>query len=160
MIEEQARVVEVSGDDAWVEVERKSVCGSCEAKKGCGTGALTTVLGRRNDPLRVKNSLAALPGDWVVLGLNESSLLKGAAAMYLLPLLGLFFTSGIAQLVFGFPEQHSIVLGVVGFIAVLFWVRKHFRNLSKDDRYQPIMLKKTAPGVSVTVPRFGLDKAG
>lgn len=160
MIEEQARVIDLAGDDAWVAVERKSVCGSCDAKKGCGTGVLTTVLGHRNDSLRVKNALGARPGDWVVLGIKESALLKGAAAMYLAPLLGLFLVSGLAQFLFRLSEPLSIASGIAAFVAVLFWVRSHFRKLASDPRYQPIMLKQTEAGVSVKVARFDLNRTG
>jgi sigma-E factor negative regulatory protein RseC len=76
MIEENALVVVTEGEDAWVETSRRSSCGSCEAK-GCGTGALSQVLGRRRQRLRVKNPIAAVVGEQVVLGITESALIKG-----------------------------------------------------------------------------------
>lgn len=160
MIEEQARIVAVEGEDAWVAVDRKSVCGSCDAKKGCGTGVLTGILGRRNAPLRVRNTLGLKSGDWVTLGVNEGAILKGAVAMYLAPLLGLFIVSAIAQFLLGFSEPMAITAGLAAFVAVLVWVKVHFRKLEALPQYQPAMIRQTQTGVSVKVSRFDLNQPG
>ena len=78
MIEESGMVVAVKGDFAWIESERKSTCGACAVRKGCGTAAIARVLGQRRTRLRVVNSVHAGVGDDVVVGISESGLVRGS----------------------------------------------------------------------------------
>jgi sigma-E factor negative regulatory protein RseC len=90
MIEETGQVVDVEGEFAWVESERSSTCGSCAVRQGCGTGAIARVLGRRRVRLRVLNRIGARTGDYVVIGVPGSGLVRGSLAVYAVPLSGLF----------------------------------------------------------------------
>jgi positive regulator of sigma E activity len=89
MIEERAEVVACEGRFAWVQTQRASTCGSCAANKGCGTATLAKVLGQRRTRVRVLNDARAVAGEQVVIGLSEQALVRGALAVYLVPLLGL-----------------------------------------------------------------------
>jgi len=94
MIEETGQIVDVEGAFAWVETERSSTCGSCAVRQGCGTGAIAKVLGQRRVRLRVLNRIEARVGDYVVIGVSESGLLRGSLAVYAVPLSGLFAGAG------------------------------------------------------------------
>lgn len=144
MIEEAAHLVEIDGDYAWVETERRSSCSSCSAK-GCGTGALSKVFGRRSQRLKVLNPIGAKAGDEVVLGIHEQALLKGSVAVYIMPLLGMLagalLGEGLAPQWGSDSEALSIVLGLLGLAAGFFWLQRYNRGLSRDPRFIPVILR-------------------
>lgn len=114
MIEEQAIVVALQGDRALVQTQRRSTCSGCAARSSCGTGMLSRLVGRRYAELSVPNEIGLQIGDRVVLGLSERGLVRGALAMYTLPLLGLFAGGMLGQTGFGGSEIMAIAGAVVG----------------------------------------------
>jgi sigma-E factor negative regulatory protein RseC len=160
MVEENALVVATEGDEAWVETSRRSSCGSCEAK-GCGTGALSRVLGRRSQRLRVKNPIAAQAGDAVVLGIPESTLLLGSLMVYLVPLLallagGLLGEALAAQLALA-QEGTSILFALVALAGSFLWLRRFNRRAAADERFTAVILRRADGSGSATVS-FNLVK--
>ncbi len=157
MIEETALVVECNGAQAWVETQRSSTCGSCAARKDCGTGALSKVLGRKTVHLRVLNRIDAKPGEEVVVGLNEGALVRGSIVVYILPLLCLFLFALLgqflaAQLKFDSTQLASIFFGGIGLALGMLWVRRFSMKISQNPRYQPVILRRAASGHSVPRP--------
>ena len=57
MIEEQAQVVEIIGNQIILQGQTQSACGSCSASKGCGTSVLSKVVGRKFTRFQVENKL-------------------------------------------------------------------------------------------------------
>jgi sigma-E factor negative regulatory protein RseC len=150
-IEEQGIVV--LADEAWatVRVERKSTCGSCSARSGCGNGVLSEVLGRRALDLRVPNGNGLRPGDRVTLGVRDRALVSGAFVMYLLPLVGLMLVPiALGWLVPGLADGLLILAGGAGFALGLFGVRRWLR--SQGQRFQPVLLGWQPAGSHVTPP--------
>lgn len=153
MIEENARVVAVEGDVAWVETRRNSVCGSCAANKGCGTTALAKVVGVKYTRLRVLNAIAAKAGDEVVIGIEENALVRGSLAMYAVPIVLLLVFAGLGdalnnQMQITTSETVSVVSGLLGLAGGFFWVSRYAGKISHDGRYQPVMLRKAVASVS------------
>jgi sigma-E factor negative regulatory protein RseC len=156
MIEETAWVVEREGDYVWVEAERKSTCGQCAARKGCGTGALANVLGRRPMRMKARNTVDARTGDQVIIGLQESALIKGSIAVYLLPLVAMMVAAMLGQGLapqFGFAgtDKAGIVSGMVGLGLGFLWVWRFGRSIGNDERYQATTLRRVpgyVPGVA------------
>ena len=155
MIEENALVVKVEEDGvAWVETARASACGGCAEQQGCGTSALASVLGRRQAAVQVLNTIGAVAGDRVVIGVSESGLLRGSLAVYAAPLAGLFagaltgyfLSTGAPQ---GRADLWSLLLGVTGFVVALFWLRRFSRSTGHGGCYQPVILRYALP-VSVS----------
>ncbi len=146
MIEETGQVVEVSGDYAWVETEPATSCGSCSARTGCGTSVLATLFGRRRAPVRALNRAGARAGEQVVIGISESSLVRGSLAVYLAPLVCLLAGAvagryaGMA-LLSGHAELTSIAGAVTGLLAGLAWLRFFSQASGRDERYQPVVLR-------------------
>jgi sigma-E factor negative regulatory protein RseC len=88
MIEEEAIVAEIeAGGRVWVEKARQSACGSCA--QPCATASVADYFDKTRRRWAVASPIELRPGDRVVLGLPEDALVKGALAVYLLPLLGL-----------------------------------------------------------------------
>ncbi len=151
MIEESALVVECQDEYAWVETQRKSTCSSCSASKGCGTGALSKVLGNKTARMRVLNRIGARVGEEVIVGVSEGALVQGSLAVYIVPLLGLFLFALLgqalaSQLEFESTESLSIVFGLIGLALGAFWVRRFSVKISQDPRYQPVIVRRVSQG--------------
>jgi sigma-E factor negative regulatory protein RseC len=146
MIEETGRVVEVQGDYAWVETVPATTCDSCSARKGCGTSVLASVFGRRRSPVRALNRAGARAGEQVVIGISESSLVRGSLAVYMVPLAGLLVGTLAGRhlgmdLLPGHAEFASIVGAVAGLLAGLAWLRFFSHASDRDERYQPVVVR-------------------
>jgi sigma-E factor negative regulatory protein RseC len=152
MIEEPAHVVYTEGEYAWVETERRSSCGSCSAK-GCGTGALSKILGRRSQRLKVLNPIDAKQGDDVVLGIREQDLLKGSLAVYIVPLLamlaGALLGEGLAPQWGSDSEALSLLGGVLGLASGFLWLHYYNRGLSRDERLMAVILRASVANPTV-----------
>lgn len=143
MIEETALVVETEDGFAWLEAQRKTACGQCAVQKGCGTGVLSKVVGKRITRIKALNEVQAQVGESVIVGLSESSLLKSAFVNYLVPLFLMFAGALIARFVFGPVAEPFIVIGALAGLAFSLWViRKFADHVKHDQRYQPIVLRK------------------
>ncbi len=145
MIEESGCIVELEGDYAWVETARRSSCSSCSAKGGgCGTGALSEVLGARSQRLRVRNELHAENGERVLLGIEESALLRGSLAVYIVPLLALMGGALLGEaLASGVGGEWPALLGAgLGMGLALAWLRRFNHRAGANPRYQPRMLRR------------------
>ncbi|MEN8169593.1 MAG: SoxR reducing system RseC family protein [Pseudomonadota bacterium] len=160
MIEESALVVATEGEDAWVETSRRSSCGSCEAK-GCGTGTLSQVLGRRSQRLRVKNPIAAVAGERVVLGISESALIKGSLAVYLVPLLALMSGGLLGELMASQlmmqGEGITILFALASLGLSLLWLRRFNRRAVNDTRFNAAILRRVDVSISENIS-FNLNK--
>lgn len=162
MIEEFAEVVKVKQDCIVVEVQRQSACGTCAVNKGCGTAVLDKVLGRKRNFLelaygekqRADNQIQV--GDSVLLGLPERALVKGSAAVYVIPLFLMIIFSLLGEVV---AEQMAVVnvdsvsvcFAIIGLLIALFWLRIFSRRVSADAQYQPRVLRKVMPRASLLI---------
>lgn len=147
MIEEHARVVEVQGDIAWVETQRKGSCGTCSASTGCGTATLSKVVGRRRARVQVLNRIGAGVGEEVMIGIPERVLLKGSFAVYAVPLLAMLVSAWIGVAVAGaaqeLKELLSTLFGLGGLAAGFVWLKGYAGKIGQDALYQPIILRRT-----------------
>jgi len=96
----EAKVVEVSGSDVWVEVPgRAPACGSCKSPDECQTGLLGLSAGTRR--YRVANHLGVRVGDRVSLSVADGTVWRVSLASYVLPLLFAMVGAAIGQSVAG-----------------------------------------------------------
>ena len=143
MIEERARVISVDRGHAWVETQRQSTCGSCAVNKGCGTSVLAKVLGKRRSRVRAIDSVGVNLGDEVMVGIEESALVRGSIAIYTAPLIGMLALALLASGLWPDAGEPLVVLaGVGGFALGLAWIRLFSRRVSLDPRYQPVILRR------------------
>jgi sigma-E factor negative regulatory protein RseC len=150
MLEETALVVEVDGSGVWVETRRQSTCGTCSAQKGCGTAALAKVMGQRRNRVRVLSELPLRRGDRVVIGIRENALVRGSLAVYAVPLVlllgGAVSGTVLAQsLRLENADLASVLLGMGGLAAGLWWLKRFTRRIRDDRDFQPVVLRKLAP---------------
>lgn len=150
MITENATVVEIEGDQTWIQTQRKSTCGQCSASKGCGTSVLAKVVGNKFSKMKAINKIDAQVGDEVVVGLTEKSILKGAFMAYLSPLLYLFLFSFVGQFISNILQYNNnefltIAFAIFGFYFGMRQLQRFSVLISKDENYQPVILKKSNP---------------
>lgn len=147
LLKEKAFIVDVENGSAWVETQRKTSCGSCQARKSCGTSVLQKVVGNKRNILKVNNPENFSIGDEVILGLQEKALVKGSFLLYALPLLSMFGVAFIAFLLFQsvdaeFTEGFSILFSLFG-LGVGFWyVALSSRRLADNMNYQATILER------------------
>ena len=151
MIEEHGLIVALEGDSAWVETRRRSACGSCESEQGCGTALLAQALGNRTVRVRADNTLGAGLGEQVVLGLDETAMVRASLVLYLIPLLGLLIgaalgTAGAERWLSGHAELTSIITGSLGLIGGLLWGRRFGLRAQQSRRYQAVVIRRLADG--------------
>jgi len=146
MIEEQAQVVEIKGDQLILQAQTQSACGSCAASKGCGTSVLSKVVGRKFTHFQADNNVNANVGDTVVVGIAEDALLKGSLMMYIIPVLGMLVFALLAEVFFNAAMQSrdlmialSSVLGLVFGALISKW---YFSRQSSASQFSPVVLRK------------------
>ncbi len=100
---------------------RESACsGDCHKCAGCGAAKQTMLF-------EAKNAIGARPGDMVVVESDTASVLKGAALLYVLPLLT-FLTGYIAgENLWG----RGILVGIAAFVAGVLPIKLYDRHLAK-----------------------------
>lgn len=144
MIEETARVAHVQGRRVWISAIERSACGSC-AQGGCSTRVLAKMLPRRD--LEVDSALPLSPGDLVVVGIDESALLKSSLMLYIFPLLSLFCGAALAQWVaqaLGSPagETWAVVGAAIGLFTSLLGLRLWLNTWGIAHVVRPVVLRK------------------
>jgi sigma-E factor negative regulatory protein RseC len=146
MIEESAQVISSEGEFVWVETQRQSTCGGCAANQACGTSVLAKILGRRRTRVRALSRDRVQVGERVVIGIDESALIRGSLAVYAVPLGTLLAGAVVGDLL----SQHwllsgeslTLVLGGGGLVAGLLWLKGFTRRIRSDSRYQPVVLRR------------------
>ncbi len=93
MLEQQALVTRTDGRTVVVKSLQSSACGHCLQKDSCATTHYAHLLPNREMPLI--SHLALQAGDKVVVGIEESQLLRASLLMYLFPLLVLLAVVGL-----------------------------------------------------------------
>ncbi len=143
MIEERGTVVAVEEGFVWLETQRRSSCGGCQASGSCGAATLAKLWPDRRNRARALSEPGLRPGDEVIVGLAEGALLRGALLVYLLPLALLLAGALLGQIVFaGAGEEPVVALGVVGLGLGFLAVRVLSRRLQCDTRFQPVVLRR------------------
>jgi sigma-E factor negative regulatory protein RseC len=97
MIEEQAIVIKASKEHVTLEVVRTKPCGLCGQVRGCGNSIWGKIFSHQSGLIETRNNLNAKLGDVVILGIDETLMLKGSLMLYGVPLLLMFLGMTIAN---------------------------------------------------------------
>jgi sigma-E factor negative regulatory protein RseC len=117
MIEEQAIVIKASKDRVTLEVVRSAPCGLCGQVRGCGNSIWGKIFSHQSGHIETRNDLNAKLGDIVILGIDETLMLKSSLMLYGVPL----FTMFLGMLVFNHLAKEMVELyTLIGAIAGLF----------------------------------------
>ncbi len=146
MLTETGRVVAIEDDGLWVETIRKSTCGTCAARSGCGHGLLNRITDGSRSFIRVlpgEQSLAdCRVDDEVVISIPEEVILRGSLVAYVMPLLCML--AGAAGAVRWLPGGEDVLaaLGAIGGLALGFGLlRLHGRRHRDDTAFQPVLVE-------------------
>jgi sigma-E factor negative regulatory protein RseC len=135
-------VVNVDEDFAYVETQRQSACGGCNSQEGCGTSALSTVLGGKPTRFKVINGVGAKVGDSVVIGLEEKALLKSSLIAYLFPVIGLVLGVAVALLLIPQAGDGATVIGAAaGLLAGFVGLKQVNSRNGNSLEYMPVILR-------------------
>ena len=145
MIEEHAIVTKSAGTVATLEIERRTACGLCGQKRGCGNATWGKMLGHDSHDFTAENQINAQVGDSVVVGIDEQAVLNSAFFLYVVPLVGLLIGTLVADYLF--KNQFYVILGaVLGLVLGFLWVKGHLIGHDKSGeafskKYQAIILR-------------------
>jgi len=120
LIESPARIKRIDGHTAWVVSEAPTSCGAC-AGKGCGSSVFARFWHADEAEYPVANPIGAAPGDAVVNGLPDGSLLHAAVAGYGFPLAALLVCAALGTAIFG--EPGAVFGGLSGLVLSMFWLK-------------------------------------
>lgn len=148
MLETEGVVVKLGADGAYVETTRASSCGTCSSQQSCGTSSLSQLLGGNTKPFKVLNPIGAAVGEHVVIGLEESALLRSSLLSYALPLLllmaGALLGNQIAPASVA-KDLYSVGgsgLGLAVGFAALKWATT---KAGGHKLFQPVILRRAFP---------------
>lgn len=111
MLEQTALVTKTAPDGIWVQaVEPAGGCGSCGGQ-GCSTRRLAELFQRKPRHFLVDCDLSLSPGDRIVVGIADGSVLRGSFRAYGVPLLLMLLGALLAQIVQ--PGDASAVVGML-----------------------------------------------
>ena len=152
MMEELAKVV--ASDNGWVrvEVELKSACNHCTSSQSCGTSAVAKAFSVKTQQFSIASDESFEAGELLKLGLPESVILKAAALVYLLPLLGFFSFAtlgNVAALLTQFStDAVTIVFGSFG--GGIAWYIGRYLAKRIEHEAQPVIVSRLGAQVSLT----------
>ncbi|MDP3678021.1 MAG: SoxR reducing system RseC family protein [Methylotenera sp.] len=146
MIEEYAIVTERVDNLALIEIERRTACGLCGQKRGCGNATWGKLLGHKSQTIRAKNEIGAKVGDSVVVGIDERALLSTVFYLYIVPLLSMLIAAVLADITFD-NEFYVILAAASGLVLGLLWVKGHLRGYGDashaySSQYQAVILRQ------------------
>lgn len=86
MMEQEAIVARIEGDQAYVEVAGAgSGCGRCHEDGGCQSGVLGQIFRHGPRQFRIANTIGAVPGEHVVIFAADGAMLRATLVAYLVP---------------------------------------------------------------------------
>lgn len=150
MLKETVRIVETFAESdgsqwALAEIQRRGLCGTCQAEGSCSTNLLAEFFANRvQHRLKLLNTLNAKQGDYITIGLLETTFLKSALLVYLFPII-LMFVAGISAQTF-FAPLSDLWVGIAslsGFGIGLLISYLINQRANKNPNYQPIMLESS-----------------
>lgn len=152
MLFESGRVVAVESGFVWVETLRRSTCGSCAARAGCGQRLLNRQEGGGRGLIRALSGdgLKAADcrvNDRVEIALPEDVILLGSTIVYALPIVSMLLAVALASAVTGgTSDAASVAAAVAGLAAGLGLVRWHAFAHRDNPRIQPVLQRRLSAG--------------
>lgn len=133
---ESGRVLALDAEHVWVETVRKSSCGTCQARSGCGQSLLQSMHPERSDSLRLirQDSLCAdlKIGDTVDFSVPDHLISRSAALLYLMPLLLMLLAVIVVENA-GFSD---VLVAAAGMATLALGFMASHLYFSRDDQQQ------------------------
>ncbi|MDA0423652.1 SoxR reducing system RseC family protein [Stutzerimonas frequens] len=142
MIEEIAVVSAVEADSVRVTAARTSACAQCASKSNCSQGVLSQWGQGKTVEIEILNpdALPVRPGQQVMIGLEEDSLVRASLLVYLLPL-ALLVVGALLGAALELMEWQQVVLAMLSMAVGFVLVRRLSTGGGDELRYQPVLLR-------------------
>lgn len=145
MIEEFAVITKRVDDHVMLEIERRTACGLCGQKRGCGNATWGKLLGHKSHEFAAENAINAEVGDSVVVGIDEHVVLSSVFFLYIVPLLTMLVGAVLADVLLN-NEFYVILAAALGLLLGFIWVKGHLigygrTKKSYGSRYRAIILR-------------------
>ncbi|MCX7185958.1 MAG: SoxR reducing system RseC family protein [Methylophilales bacterium] len=124
MIEEYAVVTACVDNQATLEIERRTACGLCGQKRGCGNATWGKLLGHKSHAFTAENAIHANVGDSVVVGINEQAMLSSVFLLYIFPMLGMLMGAVLTDIYFN--NEFYVMIGATTGLLLSFVLVKRF----------------------------------
>lgn len=134
MIEEFAVITKRVDGQVMLEIERRTACGLCGQKRGCGNATWGKLLGHNSHEFAAENAINANVGDSVVVGIDERVILSSVFYLYIVPLLTMLIGAVLADVLYD-NEFYVILAAALGLLLGFVWVKGHligFGNTKKS----------------------------
>lgn len=147
MIEETATVVALRGGKVWVQRTSEGLCAQCQARGGCGQGALAKLGGERARQLLLPNARVmeqgepVAVGDAVVIGIAERALISVSALVYLLPVFLMLCGALVAEWLGASGDAWPVLAGALGLTGGFVLAALYQQRLQHSPRLQPQLLR-------------------
>lgn len=124
MIEEFAVITKRFDDHVMLEIERRTACGLCGQKRGCGNATWGRLLGHESHEFAAENAINANVGDSVVVGIDERVVLSSAFYLYVVPLFTMLAGAVLADVLLN-NQFYVILASITGLLLGFAWVKGH-----------------------------------
>jgi len=152
MIKEWATVISWQQGIAQLRCEQSSGCSSCHSHSSCGTSILNKMGADSSHELHVESKNPLVPGQRVEVGITESSLIRSALLVYMLPLVGLIGCASISQSFFH-TDIAAALGGLLGGAGGMLLARFLAHRIGDQREYQPVILQIALPPASLSFRR-------
>jgi sigma-E factor negative regulatory protein RseC len=145
MIEEHAVILTLepqieSQSVATLEIVRKTACGLCGQTRGCGNSIWGKLFSHKSTQFKAQNGINAKVGDSVIVGIDESALMKSALLLYMVPLVSMLLIAMLASMLIAW-EGASILGAGAGLLLGFVWVKGHTSGKVYYRNNQPRILR-------------------
>lgn len=124
MIEEFAVVTKRFDDHVMLEIERRTACGLCGQKRGCGNATWGKLLGHDSHEFAADSAIDVNVGDSVVVGIDERIVLSSAFYLYVAPLFTMLLGAVMADTLLD-NEIYVMLAAALGLLLGFAWVKGH-----------------------------------
>lgn len=112
MLEQTGTVRSLENEYAWIETQSRSACSAC-GTDSCSTSVIAKLFGIKRNHLRVPNTLNLQVGQQVVIGIEDSVVVKASLLAYLLPPVSMILTLALVTAVSN-DALSQILAAVIG----------------------------------------------
>ncbi len=145
MIEERAVILtlETQAENqsvATLEIVRKTACGLCGQTSGCGNSIWGKLFSHKSTSFKAQNGINAKVGDSVIVGIDESALMKSALLLYVVPLATMLVGTILVSSATG-SEAASMLGAAAGLLLGFAWVKAHTTGQAYYQSHQPKILR-------------------
>jgi sigma-E factor negative regulatory protein RseC len=133
MIEEFAVVTRRLDDHVMLEIERRTACGLCGQKRGCGNATWGKLLGHDSHEFPADSAIDVNVGDSVVVGIDERIVLSSAFYLYVVPLVTMLVGAVLADTLLD-NEFYVILAAASGLLLGFAWVKGHLIGYGRTKK--------------------------